>query len=262
MTWPALFAAALPILFTGTDTAGYQKATAPGVRYRMNMAMATSSPWVDSNLWRYQRNHQASYLCDTKGKSVVVAMAEAHSTGVKLALQIAPEQQADFDKMTAFLQQIPGGPSKPWVNFTVSDDGSFQAGEVMNLLSRRSIPYSVATKGDYALTAKMTNAYEAMQDIREKLGDDKRVLRLFGSELTLAVAAREGNRVRLHLINYGQRPVEYLRLRVHGVFREANIKAYLYGGIAPKFKDLETGKDYTEFTLESLGPYGVLDLTQ
>lgn len=262
MTWPALLAAALPILFTGTDTAGYQKAIGPGVRYRMNMASATSSPWVDSNLWRYQRKPQESYLCDTKGKNVVVAMAEGFATGVKLAVQIAPEQNADYDKMLEFLKQIPDGPSTPWVNFTVSEDGSFQAGEVMNMLSRRSISYRVASKGDYALTSKMTNAYEAMQDIREKLGDDRRVLRLFGSELTLAVAARNGNRVRVHMVNYGQRPVEHLRIRVQGVFREANIKAYLYGGIASKFTDFESGKDYTEFTLESLGPYGVLDLVQ
>jgi hypothetical protein len=232
------------------------------VRYRMNMAMATSSPWVDSNLWRYQRNPQASYLCDVKGKSVVTALAEGYSTGVKLALQIAPEQQADFDKMTAFLKQIPEGPSKPWVNFTVSDDGSVQAGEVMNLLSRRSISYSVVPKGDYALNAKMTNAYEAMQDIREKLGDDKRVLRIMGSELTLAVAAREGNRVRVHFINYGQRPVDHLRIRVLGAFPQSSIKAHLYGDIATKIKDFEAGKDYTEFTLESLGLYGVLDLAR
>lgn len=262
MIWPVLLAAVLPTLFTGTDTAGYQKAVAPGVRYRMNMASATSSPWVDSNLWRYQRNPEASYLCDVKGKSVVVAMAEGFSTGVKVALQIAPEQQADFDRMTAFLSGIPKGPEKPWVNFTVSDDGSFQAGEVMNLLSRRSIGFRVAAKGDYALTGKMANAYEAMQEIREKLGDEKRVLRLFGSELTLAVAAREGNRVRLHLVNYGQRPVDHLRIRVQGVFREAGIQAYLHGGIAPKFRDFEPGKNYTEFTLESLGAYGVLDLVQ
>jgi hypothetical protein len=87
-------------------------------------------------------------------------------------------------------------------------------------------------------------------------------LRLFGSELTLAVASREGKRVRLHLVNYGQRPVDHLRIRVKGVFGEQNIRAYLYGGIAAKFKDFETGKDYTEFTLESLGAYGVLDLVQ
>jgi len=260
--WPGLFAAVLPILFTGSDTAGYQKAIAPGVRYRMNMASATSSPWVDSNLWRYLRNPQANYLCDTKGKSVVTAMAEGFSTGVKLALQTAPEQKADFDKMHEFLRQIPDGPSQPWVNFTVSDDGSFQAGEVMNMLSRRSIGFRVAPKGDYALTAKMTNAYEAMQEIREKLSDDRRVLRLFGSELTLAVAAREGNRVRLHLVNYGQRPVDHLRLRVQGRFRQQSIKTYLYGGVAAKLMDFEAGKDFTEFTLETLGPYGVIDLVQ
>ncbi|MBL8178453.1 MAG: hypothetical protein JNK48_27510 [Bryobacterales bacterium] len=262
MIWLGVAAAVLPVLFTGTDTAGYQKAMAPGVRYRMNMASATSSPWVDSNLWRYQRKPQASYLCDTKGKSVVVAMAEGYATGVKLALQIAPEQQGEYDKMAAFLKQIPDGPVKPWVNFTVSDDGSFQAGEVMNMLSRRSIGYGIGAKGDYALSAKMTNAYEAMQEMREKLGDERRVLRLFGSELTLAVAAREGARVRIHLVNYGQRPVEHLRLRVQGAFREANMKAYLYGGLATKLRDFESGKDYTEFTLESLGAYGVLDLAQ
>lgn len=262
MIWPALLAAALPVLFTGSDVAGYQKAPPPGVRYRMNMASATTSPWVDSNLWRYRRNPKGNYLCDVKEKSVITAMAEAFSIGVKLSLQISPKQQEDFDRMLAFLKAIPDGPTRPWVNFTVSDDGSFQAGEVMNLLSRRSIGYALAPKGDYALTAKMTNPYEAMQDIREKLGDNRRVIRLFGSELTLAEAAREGNRVRLHLINYGSRPVDHLRIRIQGVYREPDIKVHLLGPAIPKLKDFESGKDYTEFTLETLGAYGVLDFSR
>ena len=262
MILPVLLAATLPTLFTGTDVAGYVKVPAPGVRYRMNMATATSAPWVDSNLWRYQRDPNTNYLCEVKDKSVVTAVVEAFTMGVKLAVQITPQQKDDYEKVLAFLKTIPDGPTKEWTNFSVIDDGSAQAGEVMNLLWRRSIGYRIAASGDYTLSARMTNAYEAMQEIREKLGDHNRVLRIFGSELTLARALREGSRVRLHLVNYGTRSVDHLRIRLEGRFRERDIASYLYGDVTPKLVDFEYGKDFTEFTLTALGPYGVLDLKQ
>ena len=259
MIWPALLAVVYPLLFQGPDTSAFTKVPAPGVRYRMNMATATSAPWVDSNIWRYRRDPKASYLCDVRQKSAPLAMAEGFMEGVKLSLQSSPEQKADYDAMLEFLKQIPEGAKTPWVNLTISDDGSPQAGEVLNLLSRRNIFYQVGSKADFALSSKISNPYEHMQEIREKLGDDKRVLRLFGSELTLAELARDGKRIRLHLLNYGNRKVEDLRIRIQGRFRESDIKLYVFNSPQPKLKDFVEDRGATEFTLDLLPLYAVLD---
>lgn len=260
MILPLLFAVVYPAIFTGTDTAKYTKVPPPGVQFRRNMAMATSAPWVDSNLWKYRREQKMQYLCDVRQKSVVLAAVEAFMENVNVSLQTAPEQRKDYDEILAFLKQIPEGPTRPWANYAVSDDGSAQAGEVMNLLARRNMLYEVKPGSPIALTAKMTNPYDAMQDIREKFGDEKRNLRLFGSELTLAELSRDGKKVRLQLINYGTRPVEYLRVRLLGKVQQSSLKAYIFRSPNPVFKDWTFEGGATEFTLESLPVFGVLDL--
>lgn len=220
--------------------------------------MATSAPWVDSNLWRYRREPKASYFCDVREKSVQLAMAEAFAAGVKVTLHTAPAQNADYEAMLAFLKRIPEGPATPLVDFSLHDDGSPQAGEVLNLLSRRNLLFD--GKGKIPVTAALAgNPYEYMQELREKLGDEKRRLRLFGSELTLAALARDGGRMRLQLVNYGTRPVETLRIRVQGKFAEKDIKAYIFRHESPRFFEFVRDGDYTEFTLDLLPLYGALD---
>jgi len=263
VTWAALFAVIYPLLQTGEAPSGTVKAAPPGVRYRMNIASATSSPWVDSNLWRYRRDERAKFACDVRQKSIVLAMAEAFSVQASISLQTEASQKADYDTMLAFLQSLPPGPVTRWAQVSITaDDGSFQAGEVLNMLTRKNILFSrgnVPQTLPIAIDSKISNAYEKMQEIREKLGDDHRVLRIFGSELTLAELAREGQRVRLHLVNYGSRPVETIRIRIQGKYTEKNMKAYVYGVNASRLFDFVQEGDFTEFSLDRLPVYGVLD---
>ncbi|MCZ2149832.1 MAG: hypothetical protein LC126_18885 [Bryobacterales bacterium] len=263
MMWTILLAAVYPVLFPGGEPAGLVKVPPPGVRYRMNMAMATSSPWVDSNIWRYRRDPETKYFCDVRGKSVQLAAAEAFSQGVGVSLQTTPEQKQDYDAILEFLKSIPQGPAKPWADVRIaSDDGSAQAGEALNLLARRNIFYTTqpgARGSALRLDSKITNAYEYMQDVREKIGDDKRVLRIFGSELTIATLTRAGKRVRLQLVNYGNRPVETLRIRIQGHYTEKNIHARVFKVAEPHLAEFAHEGNYTEFTLEELPLYAVLD---
>jgi hypothetical protein len=258
----ALFAVSIATLFPGGEPTGYQKVPAPGVRYRMNMATATSAPWIDSNLWRYRRKPAERYLCDVKGKQVTaLAMAEAFATGVNVALDTTPEQKAEYEKMAAFLKALPDGPRQPWTNFTISDDGSPQTAEVMNLLSRRNLLYRIAPAGqaDFKLE-KPANAYDYVLDLRDKFGDDKRAFRLFGTELTIAEVARDGANVRIHLLNYGSRPVDTMRLRIRGNYSSAAAQAHVYGDSAAKLIEWERDGAFTEFTLTALPLYAVIDM--
>ncbi|MCC6366894.1 MAG: hypothetical protein IT165_25515 [Bryobacterales bacterium] len=261
--WAVLLAAVYPTLFSGSEPAGLVKVPAPGVRYRMNMAMATSAPWVDSNIWRYRRDPKGKYFCDVRGKSVQLAAVEAYSQGVDLSLQTTPEQKEDYDAVLEFLKTVPEGPDKPWADARIaSDDGSPQAGEALNLLARRNIFYTTQA-GSHGpalrLDSKITNAYEYMQDVREKIGDDKRILRIFGSELTIATPTRDGKHIRLQLVNYSNRPVETLRIRIQGHYTEKNIHARVFKVAEPHLSEFVHEGNYTEFTLEELPLYAVLD---
>ncbi len=255
--------AVLPILFEGTETSKFATVPAPGIEMRRNMAMATSAPWVDSNIWQFRRAPGKPYFCDVSGKSVALAMAEAHSQGVELALRARPEQRQEFDAMTAFLKSVPEGPKKVWANLAVTDDGSEAAGEAMNLLSRRNLLFDInpGSKADLRLKLdkSIANPYDFAQEIRHKLGEQKRLVRLYGSEITIADLRREGARVRLTLINYGRRPAEALRVRVRGHY--SSVQARVYGVGEVKVTDQLVDGAFSEFSLPSLPLYAVIDFT-
>lgn len=262
MIWPFLLAAIYPSLYNGEDVAKFTSVAAPGVRYRMNMAMATSAPWVDSNLWKYRRKPDAAYLTDARQKSVALAVAEGFLRQVKLTVRVADTQKAEYEEILAFLKSVPEGPKTPWVNLAIEDDGSAVAGEALNLMARRNLLYASNVKApvNMALSSK-SKPYDAMQEARERVGDDNRILRIYGSELTLAELTREGNRIRLQLLNYGSRPVESLRIRLKGKFTPAQVKARIFKVAEPDFVDWAWDGEYTEFTLSQLPLYGVLDIT-
>ncbi len=255
--------AVIPLLFEGTDTSKFVTVRAPGIEMRRNMAMATSAPWVDSNIWQFRRAPSKSYFSDVTGKSVALAMAEAHSQGVELALRTTPDQRKEYEAMAAFLRTVPEGPTAVWANLAVTDDGSDAAGEALNLLSRRNLLFTTkpGAKADLKLKAdkSITNPYDFAQEARQKLGEDKRLVRLYGSEITIADLRREGNKVRLSLIQYGRRPSDAPRIRVRGHY--SNVRALVYGTGEMQVTDLTTDGAYTEFTLPSLPLYAVLDLT-
>ncbi|MBI3682336.1 MAG: hypothetical protein HY235_18310 [Acidobacteria bacterium] len=263
MIRPAILAAVYPLLYTGQDPSQFVNAPPPGVRFRMNLAMATSAPWIDSNIWRYRRQTGRQFFSDVRQKSVLLAMAEAFSQGAQVHLQTTPAQKRDYEAMLAFLKTVPEGPKTKWADIAVTDDGSAPAGEVLNLLSRRNLLFRIAAKpepGAIALTSAIRNPYEFVQQIREKIGDEKRLLRLYGSELTIAELASEGGRVRLHLVHYGTRPLESARVRIKGDYQADHAQAYIFGAARPRLSGFVHEGGYTEFTVALVPVYAVIDL--
>jgi hypothetical protein len=70
----------------------------------------------------------------------------------------------------------------------------------------------------------------------------------------------DGTHVRLHLVNYSQRPVNGLRVRVMGNYPRAAI--HVFGISDAKPADLSAQSDATEFTVVSMNEYAVVDLAR
>ena len=157
-------------------------------------------------------------------------------------------------------------------NIGVIDDGSAASGELMNLLSRRNLLYRIVTAPDPHLDlnirlgsteypkSEAANPSKLAQKIRAELTDEKRILRVYGSEVVIARLVGTGDRVRIHLLNYANRPVTGLRVRVLGNFPNWQVAAYDEPDL--KIEDLVTAEGATEFTVPEMGTYAVIDLSR
>ena len=94
--------------------------------------------------------------------------------------------------------------------------------------------------------------------IRGQLTDERRSLRLFGSEVVLARLTGDAGRRRLHLLNYGGRDVEGLRVRLRGRWTPGD--AHVAPARAPPVEAPLAQDEATEFSLPVLGVYAVVDL--
>ena len=130
----------------------------------------------------------------------------------------------------------------------------------MNLLARRNLLFRIVTAPDprLDLNVKPTagNPSEFVADIRRKLGDEKRLLRIYGSEVVIGRLTGDGSRARLHLLNYGGRKVEGLRVRLLGVYKKAQLSAPGGGAVS----DFVAADGATEFSLPALDAYAIIDL--
>ena len=96
------------------------------------------------------------------------------------------------------------------------------------------------------------------QKIRRQLTDEQRSLRVYGSEVVICRLTGDAGRVRLHLINYGGREIEGLRVRVRGAYREG--EAHVAGAGRLPLQDYVVADGATEFSLPRLATYAVIDL--
>ena len=80
-----------------------------------------------------------------------------------------------------------------------------------------------------------------------------------GSEAVIARLTSDGRRARLHLLNYGGRDIEGLRVRVRGSW--AGDAAQVAGHGALPLADRMVVDGATEFTIPRVSPYAVVDLT-
>jgi hypothetical protein len=94
--------------------------------------------------------------------------------------------------------------------------------------------------------------------VRKKLTDEKRLVRLYGSDVVLARMNGDATRVRVHLINYGGGKVDGLRVRVRGEYAQGKLAAFGIQNTA--LADFGVADGGTEFTIPSMNVYAVVDL--
>jgi hypothetical protein len=275
-------AAAAP---TGADAAAFQEVPAPGVRFVANVAQSTTAPWINSNGWRFQRGLDKASYAKLPAGSAPLAAAEAFAFNVDAILNPDPADVEELGTMLAYLKTTMQAPMPVMANIGVVDDGSPQMSEVLNLLTRRNLLYRVVSAPDPSLDLTVqlgstdfpkeaaANPSDFAARVRAKLGDEKRLVRLYGTSTVIAHLTGDGKRARLHLLSYGgrgrggqqgqqnARPAlqQGVRVRVLGRYRPARVAAY---GAPPDatLADVEHPGDATEFTVPAFATSAIVDL--
>jgi len=254
----------------GAELASREALPSPGVTARAGLASPTRSPWIVANGWRFTRDPGAKYRYDLPPGKAALAAAEAFAYGADAMLKIDPADAASLGAMLTFLEGLPAADLPAIADLGVVDDGSAITGEVMNLLARRNLLYQVvkAPSATFRLNVAMGSRDYPVADaadpsafalkIRRQLTDEQRALRVYGSEVVIARLTGGAGRIRLHLINYGGREIEGLRLRVRGAYATGD--AYVAGIGRSPVQDHVVADGATEFTLPRVGTYAVIDL--
>ena len=266
--WKAAGFAVAPA--TAPELASREELPPPGVTARAGLASPTRSPWVVASGWHVARNPAAKYVYTVPAGKAALAAAEAFAYGADAIIKIDPADLASAGAMMAFLETVPSADLSPVADFAVVDDGSAVTGEVMNLLTRRNLLFRPVKAPDSRFRINISigspeypkeeaaDPSAFAQKIRSQLTDDQRSLRIFGSEVVIGRLIGDGSRVRLHLLNYGGRDIEGLRVRVRGTYRSG--EAYVAGAGKVALVDQTAADGSTEFSLPRLQTYAVVDL--
>jgi hypothetical protein len=266
--WKKAGLVAVPL--SETDLSLRETVSAPGIKARADRASATRSPWIFASGWRFLRNPAGQYLYDLPAGKAALAAAEAYAYGGDALLKIEPADLQSLGQMLSFLSHLPPADFSDVADLAVVDDGSATVGEVLNLLVRRNLLFRIV-KGESAqfrVNVRLGSAaypQDAAADpsalalkVRRQLGDAQRSMRIFGSEVVIGRLTSDGKRTRLHLLNYGGRDVDGVRVRLRGAQPEGEAQVAGQGRLA--LEDRAVIDEGTEFTVPRLGAYGVVDL--
>lgn len=245
------------------DLQGRVKLTVPGVNHNVQVASATTAPWVDGNGWRIRRGPDREFWYDLPAGTAPLAAAEAFAYGAKAVLKIDPKDLDDLSAMLRFLRTVPEQKLPDVADFGFVDDGSDHAGELLNLLTRRNLLYRIVHTPDPQLRFNVSptpdDPHLFAAKVREKITDDQRSMRVYGSEVVLCRVMGNDSQMRIHILNYGRRPLEEIRLRVRGSYTQGMV--YAPDGGKP-LKDFAAANGFTEFSISDLRLYAVVDLTR
>jgi hypothetical protein len=242
----------------------------PGVAPRTGVASPTRAPWIVANGWRFARDPAAKYAYEVPAGKGALAAAEAIAYGADAVLQIDPTDLEPVGAVMALADSVPAAALPPVADIAVVDDGSAASGEVMNLLARRNLLFAIVKTPssrypiNIALGSREYPVDEAADPsafalkVRRQLTDEKRSLRVFGSEVVVCRLLGDESRARLYLINYGGREVQGLRIRLRGAFRGTDAQVAGAGRMALEDQSIANG--VTEFSLPRLTTYAVVDL--
>lgn len=254
------------------DAAGAVKLNKPGVQMRVNQASATRSPWLDLNAGQLLRNPRSRFHYEAPGPAAAVAAAEAYMYGVDALIGTDSGGLQPLGEMLQFLTGMKRLDLPAVADIGFIDDGSPQAAEVMNLMARRNLLFRIGADSSLPLTVAFgsekyprsgaANPSEFTQKIRYDLTDDRRSLRIYGSEVVIAKLAADGRRARVEVLNYAaaSRPLYGIRVRVRGSYGRHEIRSL--GIPQAQIRDFEAGKEATEFTIQELKSFTVIDLAR
>jgi hypothetical protein len=258
----------------GADPQNAVKVIPPTVNYRMNEASATNAPWIVANGWRFIRRPDGRFYYDVTGRQAALAAAEAFCYGANAMIHTDAAGLKPLAGMLAFLRTITGEPLPPVADIGYIDDGSGASGEVMNLLVRDNLLFQLVAAPDRRLKLNVKlgtkeyplehakNPGTVAHEVRANLTDEKRSVRIYGSQVVVARLTASGDRVRLHLLNYAgaNRKVDAIRVRVLGQYAQHHL--WLADGAGVELLDYSVEPGATEFTLPELKTYAVVDLSR
>jgi hypothetical protein len=236
-----------------------------------NVASATRRPWIDANGWRLTRNPAGKFYYDVPAGKAALALAEAFAYNADAIVKVEEADVQPAELMLAFLNQLPPANWPNAADIGVVEDGSPDIGEVLNLLTRRNLLFRLikTPAPDLRLNIQLgtkefpraaaADPSEFALRIRRQLTDEQRSLRLYGTELVICRLQSDGQHARVHLLNYSGREMEGVRVRVRGVFNTSS--AYSYGVKKIALEDFALDATGTEFTLDQMGIYTVVDLS-
>ena len=255
---------------TDAEMAAREALPTPGVTARAGLASPTRSPWVVANGWRFTKAPGAKFVYTVPAGKGALAAAEASAYGADAVLKVDAADLGAVGTMLTFLDGLPAVDLPPVADLGVVDDGSPITAEVMNLLARRNLLFQVlpAPSTRFRINIVMGSAAYPREEagdpsafaakIRGQLTDEQRSLRVYGSEVVICRLTGDAKQMRLHLLNYGGRDIEGLRIRVRGAFRGG--EAYVAGSGRQPLQDQIVADGATEFSLPRLATYAVVDL--
>jgi hypothetical protein len=244
---------------------------APGLLAQPDVATYTVRPWVVANGWRFRRDPRGRFRYDgLPPDRAALAAAEAFAYDADAILAIDPDGLERTGAMLRFLATVPDVDLPEVADVAVVDDGSPLVGEILSLLGRRNILFrpvpaavsdarlcvQIGAPGFPREEAADPDAFSLA--VRRRLTDDRRSVRLYGSEVTLVRVQRGARRARIHLLNYGSRAIAALRLRLEGRWEAGSARGDGLGEMA--LEDFSPSDTATELTLPELRTYAVLDL--
>ncbi len=246
----------------------------PSVIFQADEASASRAPWVNSNGWRFLREPEGRFYYDAPGRTAALAAAEAFMYGARALIHTDDAGVAALGRMLELLERAGRDELPPLVNIGFIDDGSPQSGEFMNLLVRRNLLFRVVKHPDPKLDLTVTlgsaeyprseagNPSLLAEKVRSNLTDEKRLLRVYGSEVVIGRLTGNSNRARLYLLNYraGKSPVKGIRIRVLGAYTKQEI--IQYDAPDSRLMDLTVTPVATEFTLPQLSTFGIVNLSR
>jgi hypothetical protein len=253
-----------------TELAGREALPTPGVTARPGVASPTRAPWIVASGWQAMRAPGAKYSYSVPAGKAALALAEAFAYGMDAVLKIDPADVAAAGAMTTFTASLPPLDLPAVADFGLVDDGAALTGEVMNLLARRNLLFEIEKTPSprFPINVIIGTAGYSRQDaadpsgfaqkVRTQLTDERRSLRIYGSEVVIARLTSDGARARLHLINYGGRDIDGLRVRVRGPYRGGD--AYIAGTGKAALEDQVVADGAIEFSLPKMSTYVVVDL--